>query len=320
MFHEVDAPGSSALPPPIPTRVWMPHDPHTLVPFQYVLQHQSHSGASSSLAHHSNASYMHDYPPIVLDDFLVGASGDLPLYLQGNYDTSEQMSSYAPGSGDVQGGHGDETTVQAGGDGEGGDVSEDRDVQESQPSEDVQGKTPKPSRPSGVIIQMINDNLGVRLSVSRSGDAHHGISMSVVFTASDSACLLTEVRAPCYLLGLPVVSYEIWPIVRNLWRISYIQHFVIIGQRSGTITLSNYRMRLDIMTAAEFRCTPYKGIPHAPVISLVEHCRPASTKSYVVRHTFTREFWYDILSHCVNADHMRHIAIPTHDCHPSYMP
>ncbi|KAI5649270.1 hypothetical protein M9H77_35275 [Catharanthus roseus] len=339
MFLRVNAPGLSVLPPPIPTRVRMPHDPHT----------PSHPGASSSLVHHLDASYMHDihhrhipmppgaqYSLLILDDFLIGAFGDSPLYEEGYYNTSEQRSSYAPGFGDVQGGHSDKTTVEPKGDGEGGDVDEGQDVQESRRSEDVQCETLGPSGVGGgkkSIVKMINDDLGVRLSVSRGSDVHHRILMSVVCTSGDSARLSMEMRASCYLLsilgnslflnksGLPMANYELWPIVRNLRRCNKMAcgccsiDFVMMGQRSGAVVLSNYWMRLDVMIAVEphmlERCVRQfgrtQGIPHAPIISLVEHYRLPSTKSYV----------YDAVIHCVHVDHMRHIAMPPHAFHPS---
>ncbi|KAI5662347.1 hypothetical protein M9H77_21670 [Catharanthus roseus] len=370
MFNRVDAHGSSVPPPLISTRVRMPYGLHTPVPFPYSLMplHESNPGASSSLAHHSDANYLHDihqhcipissgaqYPPLILDDFLVGATGDFPLYHQGYYDRSEQMSFYAPGSGDVQGYHGDQTIVQVGGSREGLNVGKSRDGQESRLS--AQGETAGSSGPSGVIIQRIYDDLGVRLSVTKGGDAHHGIFMSVVSIVGDSARLSTEMRSTCYLLsilsnslfsdksGQPITSYELWPIVKNLRRnlgdltfgrlrvrrflitdggILYIQQYVVMGQRSCTIALSDYQMRLDVISAAESRTYPRdvltvwsdSWIAHAPISSPVEHCRPASTKSYVVRHTFTRAFWYDVASHCVHVDHMGYIAIPPHACHP----
>ncbi|KAI5683182.1 hypothetical protein M9H77_04410 [Catharanthus roseus] len=366
MFHGVDASGILVSPSPIPTKVWMPHDLHTPVPFQYslVALHQSHSSASSSLVPHPDNSYMHDihqrrlprlpgaqYPPLVLNDFL-----------QGYYDISEQMSSYVLESGQhfsqYKGGDGDETTIQTGRNGEGGDVVR-AGMLRSRPYEDVYAGTPRLSGAGGGkkklkksetdrIIQMIDDDLGVRLSISRA--SHCGIPMSVISTTSDIACLSMEMRASCYLFsilsnslflnksGLPMESYELWPIVRNLlsvevvvqesWTgltfgclevrrflitgggIPYIQQFVMIGQRFCTVALSYYWMRLDMMTEAEMCSTVWSdsGNSTCPIISLVEHYRSASTKSYDVRHTFTRAFYYDAASHCVHTDHMQYIA------------
>lgn len=63
-----------------------------------------------------------------------------------------------------------------------------------------------------------------------------------------------------------------------------------------------------------------QGISHALVISLIEHCKTAPTKSYLVKHTFTRAFWWDdTTSHHIHANHMRHIMYPP-ACHPSYIP
>lgn len=74
---------------------------------------------------------------------------------------------------------------------------------------------------------MINDDLRVRLSVSKGGDTYCGIPMSIISMASDSARFSTEMRAFSYLLSilgytlfldksaLPVVSYELWPIVKS---------------------------------------------------------------------------------------------------------
>ncbi|KAI5668206.1 hypothetical protein M9H77_18059 [Catharanthus roseus] len=305
MFHGLDAPGSTVLPPPFSTRVRMPYYSHTPSPPR----------ASSSLAAHPDATDMHDihqhylpispdvqYPPLVVDDFLVGATRDFSLYYR--------------------------------------------------PSKDGPTETLGPLGPLGIIIQMINDDLGVRLSlsVSKGSDAHHRMLMSVISTISDSVRLSTKMRASCYLLSilsnslfpnksdLPVASYDLWPRVRNLRRNlgqaprsdarelggflitngahvsrdSIYQYFVMMGQRSGTIALSDYRMRFDVMIAAEFGRT--QGIPHVPIFGPVKHSRLASTKSYVVRHTFIRAFWYDATSQCVHADHMQHIVMPPHAC------
>lgn len=130
-------------------------------------------------------------------------------------------------------------------------------------------------------------------------------------------------------MGISILSYV--RITNEAWinsRRPYIQQFQIMGHRGGAASLSNYQMRLDVMTEFEVRWTCFRpaeiyrvcfsiyhdllahysiigmhmpkrfvrqldltqGIPYAPIISPIEHCRSASIKFYVVKHTLTKVF------------------------------
>ncbi|KAI5667580.1 hypothetical protein M9H77_17433 [Catharanthus roseus] len=342
MFHGPDTFGSSIPPPSIPTRVQMPHDPHTPVPFQYsaVPLHVSHPSVSSSLAHHPDASYVHDihqyripmslgvqYPSLDFYDFLVGVTGDSLLYQQGYYDTSEQMSSYALRSRDVQGGQGDDTTVQAGENDQGLDVGEGWDDQGKEEEEEGDQEEEEGSKDrGGVHISSLGHSGRVRELIERakrlvkicksgmiddsqySGEradplkmfkmrlqGHRGHQELVFLFFCNGINYVTIMIQECYILRLQghhaaLTSYT--PSDPDTWiylyfsmfvgpispcsvpKIPSIQHFVMMGQKNGTVALSDYRMRA---------------------------------------------LWYDAVGHCVHADHMR-IVMPPYGCHPSYMP
>lgn len=131
----------------------------------------------------------------------------------------------------------------------------------------------------------------------------------------------------------------------------------MMGHRGSRGLLLDYMMWLNVMTASEVQWTlfslveihevrfstyysllaycyviePYmpkrcvrqfgqtQGVPYAPEINPIGHCRPASTKSYIVNRNFTRAFLEDATSHYVHSDHMRHIYMPLYACRPHYM-
>lgn len=108
------------------------------------------------------------YPPLVVDEILVGASGDSPPYQRRYYDKIEYMSSYAPGYGQhfgqYEGGDGDEKTIKAGKDGKGGNFHEGRDVEgeEEERDQDEADKEEEGSE-DGVVVLVSSSGLTGRV-------------------------------------------------------------------------------------------------------------------------------------------------------------
>ncbi|KAI5676731.1 hypothetical protein M9H77_07681 [Catharanthus roseus] len=282
--------------------------------YSAVQLHESHPGASSSFPHHSDASYNHDIH-----------QRRIPMSPGAQYPAL--MVSYALGFGDVRGSQGDDTTIQAGGDDQGLDVGEGQDDhgEEEEGDQDENQEEEGSEDREGVTVSFLG-HLGRDETAGSSGPSGVACTKKML-KKSETAWQQTEPaprgpQEPSMILSYSGHVVAIWrghsrPILRLRGR----RHVIFTSYTStdADVRPETEEVQEDGLGAAAFallyrnfgqplrsdapelgelhmleRCVRQfgqtQGIPNAPIISPIKHYRPASTESYIMRHTFNRAF------------------------------
>ncbi|KAI5683306.1 hypothetical protein M9H77_04534 [Catharanthus roseus] len=236
---------------------------HRTSDYSAVPLHESHPGASSSLAHHPETSYVHDIH-----------QRRIPMSL-------EQISSYAPRSGDVQGDQHDDTAAQAWGDDQDLDVGEGRDDQgEEEEGDQDENQEEEGFEDRGVVHVFFLGHSGRDVqgaTVGPLGVAGAKKRLKKFKTAWQQMDLLLEERPILRLRGRHTTLTEYEEVQED--GLGCCSFCLVVQESWIGLTFRRLGPHMPERCVSQFGQT--QGIPHAPIISPVEHCRPTSTKTYV---------------------------------------